>query len=195
MAPSPVISLANRACAANMDLASARPLSVDDEQPEQQVDIDDDTPCVSDAGMHSTYALFRLPDSGPAYSIDVSSLAQGETLFAPRLLLLDVHGGIVRIVAKNDFMFRGSTLKATLFMNAGNIARERYLAVTSAPEAVGTQDSRVVMGQGGGYVSGGAGVGAYIYWGTDTVQGLTYTHNGQVSVSARVLKPLQAGTN
>jgi hypothetical protein len=182
-APLPITSLDARDCAVQPDLGGARALPLDTDKPVTvTVTIDRDTACwAANEGAKSSYVAFRLTESTEPYLISVTSVALGNTLFAPRLALLDDRGEILRRLSHNSFVFHGSSLYAGIRVHPD----ERYLIVASDPDVVGQQFSQISGGVRSTVVPVGVGGFAAIYTGSESTQASTYAHNGRVTVSAQ----------
>lgn len=171
-------------CQAAPDLTAAVPLGFNPEKEEAvTVTIDAGSHCLEPSpGARSLYSILALPQAGQPFVVLVASAPQGESIFAPRLILLDAKGAISRQVPAEDFMFRGSALSALIRVHEN----ERYLVVASDPQTVGQRTESVqgststqMMPMAGGY-----------FWassGRETKSDLTYSHGGTVKVAARAL--------
>ena len=151
------------------------------------VDLDQNTPCwQSEDGAKSAYVLFALPDNLEPYLVRVSSPAIGNTLFAPRLLMLDGLGSKLREMPRGSFTFHGSSLYLGIRVYPG----ERYLMVASDPAVVGQQVSQL---QAGTQVTTAASGGVYftVHTGFENNLNFTYAVNGKVIVSAEPIPKAQ----
>lgn len=178
----PTLSLDARNCSTQPELGRAQALILDAEKA-ASVDIDADTACLQAAdGAKSAYVVFQLPESAEPYVVDVASVPVGQTVFAPRLIVLDAQGSVVRERSGDSFQYRGPSLHTGIRVHPG----ERYVIVASDSRLVGKQISRLV----GGTITSTAPVGTgflMIRTGHETTDFLTYAHNGSVTASARSL--------
>jgi hypothetical protein len=177
----PILSLDGRPCVAHPDLARAQALALDAGNP-VKLDLDAGAACLEPgSGGKSAYVAFRLPRSEQPYLLTVTSAPLGDTLFSPRLLLLDEQGNVLREVPRDDFMFHGVALYAGLRAAPA----ERYLIVASDAASVGQQVSHIL---GESHLTpvpiGIVGV-AIIHSGSEKQQVITYAHNGRVTVAAQ----------
>jgi hypothetical protein len=180
--PPPVTSLAERECASAPDLSGARPLLLDPDK-KQTVDLDAATACwQTSEDTRSAYLVFQLPDSATPYLVDVTSAPRGNTLFSPRLILLDDEGKVARELRRDAFMFHGASLYTGIRSHAG----EHYLVVASDPGSVGQQVSQISGNTHASMIMAGT-VMFNSYAGSEARNVFTYAHNGAVTVSARPL--------
>jgi hypothetical protein len=115
----PITSIEGRICGERPDLAAARPLLLTDKP--VTVTLDGASPCWRPpGGPASTVAVFRLPDAAEPYLLTVASEPVGETLFSPRLVLLDGQGSPLRERQRDAFLFHGAALKTGLGCSPGN---------------------------------------------------------------------------
>ena len=111
----------------------------------------------------------------------MTSAPLGDTLFSPRLMLLDEQGNVLREVPRDEFMFHGVALYAGLRAAPA----ERYLIVASDAASVGQQMSHILGESHLTPVPIGIGAVAIINSGSEKQQVITYAHNGRVTVSAQ----------
>jgi hypothetical protein len=177
----PILTLDGRPCAARPDLAAAHAVPLDARNP-VELDLDADAACLEPGGGgRSAYVAFSLPTSERPYLLTVTSAARGDTLFAPRLILLDAEGAVLREVPRDDFMFHGTSLYAGLRAAPA----ERYLVVASDASLVGQHVSHIVGQSRAIPVPVGIGAVAIINNGSEKQQVITYAHNGRVTVTAQ----------
>ncbi len=179
----PILSLDGRACATGPELVTAHPVPLDGgKETKVAVSTDADIACMQSAdGTRSSYVAFSLPTSPGRYLVTVKSMPVGQTLFSPRILLLDGLGHPVRELSRDVFMFHG----ATLYAGVQATPDERYLVVASDPPTVGQQVSQLAGStQVNGYpVPGG---GSFImHTGSEAIKTLILSHNGNLSVTAQ----------
>jgi hypothetical protein len=179
----PLLDLSTARCALKIERSNAvgtvPTIAGDDEKP-SIVTLDLRSPCVEDASGKSLYALFYLPDGGP-YTVSVSSVPLGRSVFAPRAAILDAQGAELRRLPTSSFLFRGSNLTALFRSHDG----DRYLLVTSDLSSVGkplrrSQESVQIYTTSSGFT---------IHTGTDVLSESTWSLNGQVAVSVVGDKP------
>jgi hypothetical protein len=177
----PILSLDGRPCVARPDLASAQALPLDAGNP-VKLDLDAGAACLEPGGGgRSAYAAFRLPRSEQPYLLTVTSAPLGDTLFSPRLVLLDEQGKVLREVPRDDFMFHGVALYAGLRAAPA----ERYLIVASDAPTVGQQVSHIIGESRATPMPVGIGALVIINSGSERQQVITYAHNGRVTVAAQ----------
>lgn len=180
--PPPTIDLSTRDCAITPELGDARPLLLDPGKA-QTVNLDAASACWQmSADSRSAYLVFRLPDAATPYLVGVTSEPQGQTLFSPRLVLLDGDGNVARELRRDAFMFHGAALYASIRSHAG----ERYLVVASDPGSVGQLVSQISGSTQANAVAAGTAVFA-IHTGSEASNVFIYAHNGTVTVSAQPL--------
>ena len=184
----PLLALTNTDCASAPDLTLALPtvvtLAGDDEKP-SSVAIDANSRCLQGGTGKSLYAIFSIPDGGP-YTISLSSVPLGSSIFAPKAEILDAQGTMVHELPASAFLFRGSNLTALYRSHSG----ERYLLVESDPASVGKPLQRLKENVQSTYVSTGY-VSFTVYTGTDLSTSTTWSHNGKLSVSVVADKPVK----
>lgn len=177
--PPPLTMLPARACPEAPVLAGTRQLA---EARPEQVDIAADAPCIATRAGPALYAAFQLPPRRPAM-VEIAGVPQGETLFAPRAMLLDASGRVTREIGPDAFMFRPLGLSALVRLRP----EDATLVVTSDPAAAGKRMSRIRTQVQTMVLS----APPMIYYaqdtGSDTRQELMLAHNGRVSVTFRLL--------
>ena len=177
----PILSLDGRPCVARPDLAGAQALALDAGKP-IKLDLDAGAACLEPrGGGRSAYVAFRLPRSEQPYLLTVTSAPLGDTLFSPRLMLLDEQGNVLREVPRDEFMAHGVALYAGLRAAPA----ERYLIVASDAPSVGQHMSHIIGESHVTPVPIGIGAVAIINSGSEKQQVITYAHNGRVTVSAQ----------
>jgi hypothetical protein len=180
-APPPILSLDGRPCVGSPDVAGAQAVPLDAGNP-VKLDLDGGAACLeAKGGARSAYAAFRLPASQKPYLLTVTSTPLGDTLFAPRLLLLDGQGRVLREVPRDGFLFHGTALYAGLRAAPA----ERYLIVASDAPSVGQQVSHILGESRAIPVPVGIGAVALVRSGSEKQQVITYAHNGRVTVTAQ----------
>lgn len=172
----PLLDLAGLACGAPMAMTGAQPVLMDPTKP-TVLDVDAANACAQIGGKRSLYAVFQLPDSTAPTLLTVRSLPRGETLLAPRLVLMDVAGRETRRLGFDAFTFRGDGLQAAVRAQPG----DRYLVVASDPDPIGRREERI------GVLFNAYPVGLHTtaYTGSEYRQGNVFTHNGTLSVTAQ----------
>lgn len=180
----PILSLATeRACASTPDTTRAEPLTLSSEKDAPvTVAIGQDSACLQSGDVKSLYGVVALPATGEEYVVSVASEPLGESIFAPRLLLLDDKGAVQREIRRDAFMFRGGALTALIRVRGS----DRYLVIASDPDGVGKNVSRVQGATQANVVSNGM-MGFVVNTGSETKTNLTYSHGGSVKVMARTL--------
>jgi hypothetical protein len=174
-----LLDISGVGCSGTINLSAALPTTPTVEGATEKpsvVSITALSPCIEDKVGRSLYALFALPDGGP-YTVSLSSVPLGRSLFAPRARLLDAQGGVLHELPASSFLFRGTNLTA-LYRSHPD---ERYLVVTSDPSSVGKPLQRLHEAVQSTYVSTGY-VSAVIYTGSDIATNTTWAHNGEVVV-------------
>lgn len=177
--PPPIITLGQRACAAVPDFTAAHPVPLDGAS-NVTVDIGKDTACWQRAkGGPSAYVLFALPDSLSPYLLTVTSEAEGKTLFAPRVVMFDGFGRVLREMPRTSFQYHGTSL----YLGVRVYPDEKYAMVASDPQVVGKTVAQVIDGTQQQYVTSGF-LTVTLHSGYEVTANLVYAVNGKVSVSA-----------
>jgi hypothetical protein len=137
----PLVDLQRPACPMQPNAGIAASLAMmSKETRTKTVDIGPDAPCVTaDGGAPSLYQAFALPAAATPLVVTVSSVPAGETLFAPRVLLLDGDGNTTRQIGADAFMFRGGALTMLVRLRKD----ERLVVVASDPKVVGQPMGRI----------------------------------------------------
>jgi hypothetical protein len=182
----PVLNVLQDSCPASPALGGAvetvSTIDGDSEKPATAT-LDLQSPCVTTTDGKALYAVFGLPDGGP-YTIRVSSVPQGSSILAPRAVVLDGNGQVMREVPVTSFMFRGATFAALYRSHPG----ERYLVVRSDVASAGKPLSRVMERTRETVASTGYAT-FIIYTGSDLPMNTTWSLNGKVLVSVVADKP------
>src|SRR5260370_1163757 len=122
-----------RPCVPRRDLPGGQALALHAGKP-IKLDREAGAACLEPGGGgRSAYVAFRLPRSEQPYLLPVTSAPLGDTLFSPRLMLLDEQGNVLREVPRDEFMAHGVALYAGLRAAPA----ERYLIVASDAPWVG----------------------------------------------------------
>ncbi|MBL8696762.1 MAG: hypothetical protein JNK67_00230 [Alphaproteobacteria bacterium] len=178
----PVVKLDDRSCAAAPSLDPERVQALPFEKP-VVLELDQDIACLeSRDGRRSSYVVLALPQRSESYVVAVTSSPRGTTLFSPRMQLLDAAGRTLRERPRDAFMFHGTALYAG--MRA--YPEDRFLLVTSDPETVGQQVSRIVSTTQANAVPVGTGI-MFVYTGSEGGQSAVFSHNGSLTISAQPL--------
>jgi hypothetical protein len=179
----PMVTLDDRACTPAPDFTAARPLPLSaNAAPNNAATVvfDQNSPCWQTAdGKKRTYAIFTLPDSPAPFLIGVTSLLQGQALFAPHLYMFDGLGRPLRDMPRDSFLFHGSAL----YLGIRAYPNERYLMIASETDKVGAQESQLRDGTNAS-AAGGGGLYVSIHTGFETDRNYTYAVNGTVNVVA-----------
>ncbi len=184
--PEPITNLDGRVCTPVLEFSAARPLGLDDKN-EITVDIDQKAPCwVSKNGERSTYLLFSLPDSIDPYLLTVRSESAGQTIFAPRLLMLDGFGNVLREMPRESFQYHG----ASLYLGIRVHPAEKYALVASDPRVIGQAVSQVQDGTRVQTIVS-SGIAVSIHTGTETTAKYVFAVNGKVTVTAKPMPKAQ----
>jgi Maltose operon periplasmic protein precursor (MalM) len=177
-APAPVSAAI--VCAAAPDLATAAVLKLTKDRGDSiDIKMKGSEPCVLDAAQKSSrYTVIALPASDAPFLVTVESEPVNTQLFAPRLMLLDSKGAVLRSVARDAFLFHGDTLHVVLRSHAG----EAYLVIASDPDSAGQTVSHVSESTS---VMPIVTPGAYIilHTGSDESNTLIYSLTGEITVS------------
>lgn len=184
--PAPIVSLADRACASVPSLLGVQTLLLGDKN-EMDITVDAGAPCVQAAdGSRSAYVAVALPATSGPYVLSVRSQILGQTVFAPRMELLDGEGHVVRDIPRSAFMFHGASLYAATRSHAD----ERFLVVFSDAGTVGQTKSQVheeVNQQTFTSVTPTAVVTVNVNTGSDHTVSFTYADNGKLTIAATPL--------
>jgi len=180
--PPPLLDISSHACAPQPDLISALPVKLSDAIRPDMVDlrIDDTAPCLQTTQGPSLYGAFALPADAVPMMLGVRSVAVGEGLFVPHLLLLDGTGAVQREVDQSSLHYRGDVLTAFVRLHPG----ERYLVVGSTPQAVGLMESHIVERTFASSTVTSTGAMVTYHSGTDQVRNYVYAHGGRIFVWA-----------
>ena len=173
----PMLTVSALDCVSFPALANATPLPVTGKT---SLAMTAATPCLSDGqGLKRLYALFQLPDANSlAYTVSVASIAQGQSVFAPQITLLNALGEPIREISSETLQFRGGSLTGLFRSRAG----EQYLLVTSNPNAVGLRFSRTAQAVSSSTVAAGGGF-VNVHTGMDTTTDYVFAHSGKIEVS------------
>jgi hypothetical protein len=172
------VTLEGRTCAQGLDLSTALPVDLPSNGA-VTVTLDVNAPCIVSAdGTAGVYSVFALPPHEDEYLLAFSSSPQGAGLFSPLVRILDANGNITREIARDAFVFRGSSLSLGLRIRPG----DAYLVALSDAGTVGESISQI---RDGTFTTGTAVGTGFVYWssGTSTTETLVYSHNGIVSVT------------
>jgi hypothetical protein len=180
--PPPVVTLEGRACAAQPMLEGASPVGLDGKN--VKVVLDENAGCWRPAdGAASAYVVFRLPQAADPYILTIVSEPIGVGLLAPRALLLDSTGKVLREVPRDSFMSQGSALKAGLRARPG----EQFLIIASDSGSVGKDVSELANTVQQHVVMAGPYYATSINVGQERTRTQTYAHNGTILVKAEPL--------
>jgi hypothetical protein len=184
--PPPTVDFATMQCSPAPILANATPLSFDPKNDKLiPVLLDSKADCLVDAnGSHALYRVFSLPDTDQPYILRVIAAPWGNTILAPRALLLDGAGSAKRTTTHADFTFRGNSLAAFLRSHSD----EKYVVVSSDPEILGNSVTRINESTSQQMLAAGP-VFFSVYTGSDTATNLTLSPAGNASVT---ISPLPA---
>jgi hypothetical protein len=174
------VNIEAMSCTGAVAVASAAPLLFDAKGKDEKtttVILDNGSKCLQDSdGSRRLYQVFALPDMGAPYIISVRTSPWGGTILAPRMLLLNGDGQIMRSTTHSDFAFRGEQLSALLRSHQGEV----YLVVSSDSEVLGKEISRVIEAVHSTVVAAGAG-GAFMWY-----SGSDFTNRMVLSVAGRM---------
>lgn len=188
--PAPIVSLAGRACASVPSLLGVQTLLLGADNKLELV-VDGNAPCVQTAdGARSAYVAVALPATSVPYVLSVRSQILGQTVFAPRMELLDGEGHVLRDIPPTAFMFHGASLYAAVRSHAG----ERFLVVFSDAGTVGQTKSQVheeINQQTFTSVTPTAVVAVNVNTGSDHTVSFTYADNGKLTITARPLPTVE----
>lgn len=152
-----------------------------------EVVVDASAPCVqAPDGSRSAYIAVALPTKTEPYVLSVRSTILGQTVFAPRIALLDGTGRTVREIPRSIFMFHGTSLYAAVRSHPD----ERYLVVYSDASTVGqtkTQVHEAVVHGMAEAVTSTAVVAFQVNTGNDHSEAFTYADNGKLTIAATPL--------
>ncbi len=181
--PPPVVDITAMTCGGAMAMAGAAPLLFDPRGKDEkttEVVLDGRSSCLQDeGGSRRLYQLFALPEMDAPYIIAVRSSPWADTMLAPRVLLLDGSGKIMRSTTHADFVFRGEQLSALLRSHPG----EAFLALTSDSDVLGREISRVVeaVHQSVGALPNG---GAFVWYsGSDNTNRMVLSVAGRAEIT------------
>lgn len=172
------VSLVDKNCSTGFDVAKAKPLSVGADP--LRVTVDVNAPCFAGNEGASLYAAFALPRSNKEYFISITSNSTNDGILAPRALLLDKQGHIVREIGRDSFVFHGTALYAGVRIHAD----EDYLIVASDPRSVGQTVSQTIDTTQAHVVSAGV-VYATVFTGSTATKNMTYSHTEVIAIEAK----------
>jgi hypothetical protein len=178
----PLVHIAPVECTGAPDTGRAASLPFDAEGKEKPLafTIDMSSSCLVEGEAKSLYRIFALPAPGYSYMVTVRSLPSKSGILAPRLMMLDGDGQLLRTVENDTFLFRGKALVAMLRVQDG----ERFIAIASDPGVVGQDISRLSGAVNQQMISTGAFMFT-VYTGSESTANLTYAHNGNMEIAAR----------
>ena len=184
--PAPIVSLADRACTPQPSLLGTPTLLLGNSN-KMDVAVDAGAPCVqAPDGSRSAYVAVALPATSVPYVLSVRSVILGQTVFAPRMELLDGEGHVLRDIPRSAFMFHGASLYAAVRSHAD----DRYLVVISDARTVGetrTQVHEAVVHSEAETVTPSAVVAFQVNTGNDHTEAFTYADNGKLTIAATPL--------
>lgn len=190
--PAPMTQVASP-CDRQWHLAAAQPLLLDDVRP-QVLRLDASNRCgFLDDGRVSNYTLLRLPVFEGAWRLNLESLIEDGSLFAPAVATLGADGQVRRELPLDRFVMRGDRLQAHLFFGAVD-ADDTYLLVRSAPEAVGRAERQTVSGSFFLPILNAIMPLVYVQ-GTERERQFTYAHAGLLQLHARSATPKRGTPN
>ncbi|MBX3504900.1 MAG: hypothetical protein KF895_05435 [Parvibaculum sp.] len=181
---SPLVQIAPASCTQEPNLGRALPVSFSAEGKIEAVraTISEQSPCLTVGEKKSLYEVFALPEAGQPIIVTVRSLPSTRGILPPRIVVLDKEGKVLRQIDRESIHFRGTALTAMLRTRPG----DRYLVVSSDPDVVGTDISRVSGNVNQQMISTGAFM-VPVYTGSESTASMTYAHNGTVDVSVRAI--------
>lgn len=184
--PAPIVTLADRACGSKPDLIAVPTLAMG-ETNRLEIVVDEKTPCVQQPdGNRSAYVAIVLPYASEPYVLTIRSSIVGQTVFAPRVELLDGSGRVLRQLPRSSFTFHGTDI----YLGVRAHVDERFLVVYSDATTAGEQESQVHEGvQRNSFTSASAhgAMTVTFFSGIDRTITFTYAHNGKLTVTAMPL--------
>ena len=180
----PLVQIAPPSCTEQPHLGRALPVGFSAEGKTEAVSatITEQSPCLVVNEKNSLYEVFALPETGEPIIVTVRSLPSKSGILLPRIAVLDKEGKELRQIDRESIHFRGTALTALLRTRPG----DRYLVVSSDPDVVGTDISRVSGSVSQQMLTTGAFM-VPVYTGSESTASMTYAHNGTVDVSARAM--------
>ncbi len=176
----PMLTINATNCVAMPDLTTAREVRLKDGA---AIAFNNKTPCLQPAGGAARlYSVFRLPESTEAFWVTVTSAPRGQGIVAPYVALLDQDGKMMREMAHDRFVFRGTALKLSLRPQSN----ERYLLVSSTPDAIGQTTSGVVGNAQATAVMVGTGF-VVIPTAWENERSITRAHGGVIAVTTELI--------
>lgn len=181
--PPPQVDMGSLPCSTAPNLADAASIAFDpkNEKP-VTVTFDGSLGCVANGGQRSLYKLFLLPATDRPYIIAVTAQFWGNTILAPRVLLLDKAGAVKREASHSDFAFRAAGLTALLRSHAD----ENFLMVSSDPAFAGQTLSRIVTATHQSTMVAGPAV-VSVYTGSDTTMDVQLSATGKLIITLEAL--------
>ncbi|MCX7381780.1 MAG: MalM family protein [Alphaproteobacteria bacterium] len=147
-------------------------------------DVDAGSPCLKTPEGLSLYTAFRFAPGGAPAAVAVASVAQGRTLMAPRVYVLDDAGRVVREIGADSFLFRGGMLATLLRLRPDDAA----IVVASFPPVIGRDVNRI---QSRVQVNSAVvGNGVFVWTsGSEAAAHHTLAHNGRIRIELYKLPP------
>ena len=143
------------------------------------VRFDDGAACLLDAaGSKNAYVVLALPPVDQPAIVTVTSLAMGQTIFSPRLALLDEKGALLRAIGRDAFMFNGSSLQTQFRQRPG----EQYLVIASDSATAGKTVEQIQSLKNTTPIVAGPVV-VPVSIGAETKAQLIFAHNGEVTAT------------
>jgi Maltose operon periplasmic protein precursor (MalM) len=172
-------------CAASPDLGSAVGIAFDGAKEAQvKTDISDASPCLKYAAGSGLYAAYALPKADAPYVLSVMSIAQGDTLLVPRVMMLASDGSVKREFSGPQIDYRGNGV-GTMFRSH---ADETYMVVASDAAAAGKTNQRIE--EATQVYTGATAYGTYqVHTGSDTMRTFNLSHNGHLEVTLTPIAP------
>ena len=186
----PLITLGDRSCVTAPDLSLAAQLVYAGREQNWDIIVDGTAHCVQTGAGPVLYRAFRLPETSEPYILTLASVPTGGSVLLPHLMMLDAHGAVKRELTRDDFMFRGTGVKFTIFDRSPDFtlstrirshSDETYLVVESDAGAVGKAVTQTTENVNSFAAPVGTGV-MVIHTGTDNTAQFTYTHTGKLQL-------------
>ena len=147
-------------------------------------DVDAGSPCLKTPEGLSLYTAFRFAPGGAPAAVGIGSVAQGRTMMAPRIYVLDGLGKVVREIGADSFLFRGGMLATLLRLRPDDAA----IVVASFPPAIGQDVNRIQSLVQVNSAQVGRGVFVWAS-GSEAAAHHTLAHNGRIRIELYKLPP------
>jgi hypothetical protein len=178
--PPPLLSFTQKTCVNTLDLAKATLLPLASADKPLVLNFDGDSQCLKVVGDESrSFSLLKLPEEASPYILAINSSPLGQGVFAPLVETLDENGRKLRVLAADDFIFRGANLSVSVRRRAN----EHFLLIKSDNGNIGKKSSRLTSQPGRNLVPTGITY-VPVDLGYESNAEMVNAYNGKVEVAA-----------